>query len=530
MTDRLEVDRVLILDDEEPLLRLLARLVVKVGGTPVLATTCAEARELLAENAFACVLLDKNLPDGNGLDLLPQLKESRSHPDVLVLTAHAEMSSAIFALRCGAADYLVKPFSTTLVLHRLEQIFDKRRLLEERTRLQAQLMRADRMAALGTLAAGVAHEIKNPLSFMSLGLDALETELPRLRALAAQLRTSALAGLAEELESALAAFDKRLQPVRTGVDRMARLAGDLKDYARGGHEDPAEVDLRGVVKTVVAMARGQLERKAQLVVELDEVPPVMAVASRLEQVLLNLTVNAFQALDDRGENQIRITTRTDPEGDAVLEVRDTGRGIPGAVLHRIFEPFFTTKPAGEGTGLGLSISHEIVSALGGAMEVESVASQGALFRVRLPRLGRSSVSGIKVPADEPAAPRTRILVVDDEPTVARMLQDALGAEHDVVSLTTARTALQQLTVGAQYDVIVCDLMMPEMTGMDLHQELQRVAPAMAKRMLFLTGAADARNVRAFLNRVDNVYLEKPFHLEELRQRIADLMSPVPTLN
>jgi CheY-like chemotaxis protein len=202
-----------------------------------------------------------------------------------------------------------------------------------------------------------------------------------------------------------------------------------------------------------------------------------------------------------------------------VEVRDTGRGISRADLGRIFEPFFTTKPVGVGTGLGLSVCHGIVTSLGGEITVESTVGQGAAFRVALPPAGAGDPQAT-VAAPEPertaAVPGARVLVVDDDPLVGAAVRRALARDHHVTVVESGGAALARIREGARYDVILCDLMMPVMTGIELHAQLTELDERQAERMVFATGGAFTPAARAFLDRVSHACMEKPFELRELR--------------
>jgi CheY-like chemotaxis protein len=240
-------------------------------------------------------------------------------------------------------------------------------------------------------------------------------------------------------------------------------------------------------------------------------------------VFLNLLINAAHAIPEGAadRHRIRVATSTGEDGGAVIEIEDTGEGIAAARLERIFDPFFTTKPIGVGTGLGLSICRNLVRAMGGEIEVESVPERGSLFRVRLP-----AAAGEDRPAPSltPAAPsrRGRILAVDDEPLVANAIRRALAREYEVVTETSPRAALD-LAARGSFDVVICDLMMPEMTGMDFFSELSAVAPDLSERVLFLSGGAFTPAARAFLERARNPCMEKPFDTEQLRAMVRGLM-------
>ena len=208
----------------------------------------------------------------------------------------------------------------------------------------------------------------------------------------------------------------------------------------------------------------------------------------------------------------------------IVEVSDTGCGIPPAERAKLFEPFFTTKPAGQGTGLGLAICQRIVEAHGGRIEVESEPGRGSTFRVFLPTAAAATPERVEAPATEVAPGRRgRILVVDDELLLCRLMERALAAEHEVVTCTRARDALTRIVAGERFDLLFCDLMMPEMTGMELHQALDEAAPDQAERTIFLTGGAFTPGAGEFLARVPNPRLEKPFDLRSLRALVRALL-------
>jgi CheY-like chemotaxis protein/anti-sigma regulatory factor (Ser/Thr protein kinase) len=286
------------------------------------------------------------------------------------------------------------------------------------------------------------------------------------------------------------------------------------------------VDLRRLAESSIHLAAHELSRRARVVRDLGPVPPVRANEARIGQVLLNLLVNAAQALPEDGAagHEVRISTRTDAAGRAVVVVSDTGPGIPPELRGRIFEPFFTTKPQGVGTGLGLWISRNIVAAAGGTLEVESVAGAGATFQVVLPPAPAAERCTAPPRAEEPPTPRTRVLVVDDDALVANSIRRALVRDHEVVVETSARAALARVAGGERFGAIVCDLMMPEMNGMELHAELRRVSPETGARVVFVTGGAYARDAREYLEAVPNPRLEKPFDAESLRAAIRGVVA------
>ncbi len=390
--------------------------------------------------------------------------------------------------------------------------------ITERRQMQATLVASDRLASMGSLAAGIAHEINNPLAYVIANLSLLREKLPALAAAAGDLCVSEV--------------DEILGDMAEGADRVRRVVRDLKVFSRSDEIETGPVELHPLLEFAINMAFTEIRHRARLVKDYgQDVPAVEGNRAKLGQVFLNLLVNAAQSIreGDVDRNEIRIVTRRDPLGRAVVEVHDTGQGIPADSLSRVFVPFFTTKAIGVGTGLGLSISQGIVSALGGCISVKSEVGRGTVFTVVLgsalsaPVSPRRSVSGLQV-----VMTRGRVLVVDDDPLVAKALRRLLESEHHVVTVTSGRAALAHLSSAETVDVILCDLMMPEMTGMDLHDELARLRPADAEKMVFVSGGAFTSRARDFLEDVPNERVEKPFDIGAVRALVRRLVGSART--
>ncbi|MCP3103755.1 PAS domain S-box protein [Myxococcus sp. K15C18031901] len=381
----------------------------------------------------------------------------------------------------------------------------------ERKQLQAHLVVADRLASVGTLGAGVAHEINNPLAYMLVNLHLVREGLEKLES---QVPAAAIASL-----------QQLVRETTEGAERIATIVRDLKVFARGEQEVRLmPVDVRRAVELACKMADNVIRHRARLVTEFEPVAPVEASESRLCQVFLNLLLNAAQAIpEDRTpelEHEIRVVIRSGERGRVLVEVKDSGVGMTPEVMDRIFDPFFTTKPVGVGTGLGLSICHGIIESMGGSIHVESEPGQGSTFRVVL----RAATRELEVvPRMTPAVhvnARARILVVDDEPNVTLALQRSLAADHEVATANSAQAALRLLNDGVRFDLILCDVMMPGMTGMDLYHELGRSVPDQAGRMVFMTGGAFTPRTVSFLREVPNLKISKPLDLTQLRELVG----------
>jgi PAS domain S-box-containing protein len=381
----------------------------------------------------------------------------------------------------------------------------------ERRAMQAQLLAASRMASVGTLAAGVAHEINNPLAFINANLVWLRDQL--------EARRPALgdAGFEE--------LDAVVTESRLGIERISNIVRDLKAFSSVETEDaPTPVDVRKVLTFAAKMADKELRQRARVVMELQDVPPVLGSEGRLGQVFLDLLLNAAQAIPDgaAASNEVHIRCfRRDRM--VVVEVADTGAGIPTELQARIFDPFFTTKPLGEGTGLGLAVCDGIIRALGGELAVRSEVGRGSTFTVSLPAQLPSLVAAGALPGAQAGRQGVRVLVVDDEPFICSAIQRLLRRDHVVTTVTSAREALALVREGQRFDVILSDLMMPEMSGEDLLVALREAAPDQARRLVIMTGGAFTPRSEDFLRTLDLPHLTKPLTLESLRAGIRQAL-------
>jgi PAS domain S-box-containing protein len=388
--------------------------------------------------------------------------------------------------------------------------------------MERQIEVADRMAALGAMAAGVAHEINEPMTDV---LANLELALHALPGHAQDVRDA----LGVPAAARLAKIHNALEQARLAAMRSAKTVADLGTFARTDEGKLRSVDVRRSIDWALHVTDGELRATAHLVTDFQPMPPVLAEEMRLGQVFANLLLNAAQSITpgEVAHNEIRVSTRTDERGDAVIEIADTGRGMAPAVLRRIFEPFFTTHHSGPGAGLGLFTCHGVIRSLGGEIRVESEPGRGSLFQVHLPRVAAAARRSAAQP--RPAdAERIRVLAIDDEPAVRRELQRTLSGDHAVTAVASAREALSLIRGGERYEAIFCDLMMPEMNGMDFFGVLRTQCPEQAARVIFLSGGAFTTRAAEFLRSVTNEAVEKPFDPGAVRQAVAHVMgSPHP---
>jgi signal transduction histidine kinase len=476
-------------------------------------TGCADGREALdwlRTGRPDLILLDLDMPTVDCLQFRAAQKQDPTLSHIPVIALGDDGAAAIHA-----DAHLKMPFDTEMLVATIGDLL----LAREHHELQAHLALTDRLTSLGTLAAGVAHEINNPLAYVLLEIDFARAELADL------LGDSG---------------GDRGRKVSLALDRVSEGAGGIRDIVRGlktfsrpESATLASLDVARVLEAALGMIEHELRHTARLVRQIEPVPRVFVNEGRLGQVFLNLLLNALQALPEgRAEqNEIRVVVRSPTAERVVVEVHDNGAGIEERVLARIFEPFFTTKPVGVGTGLGLSICHGIVTSFGGTLSLESEPGHGSVFRVELPAAAPTAtvpLSSVPPPAPSSRPPTAggRILVIDDEPAVGLSLVRLLASEGVVVAVGSAREALERIESGERFDVLLCDLMMPGMDAQGLHDELCKIAPTQAKRMIFMTGGAFTARSRDFLERVPNARVDKPFDVGRLRALVRSQAAAV----
>jgi signal transduction histidine kinase/CheY-like chemotaxis protein len=376
------------------------------------------------------------------------------------------------------------------------------RNMTQENRNRERLAFSERLASLGTMAAGVAHELNSPLTFVMLGLEWLERQLTLLE--------QPSAGPAPKP----AALSERVREVLESAHRIQRIVRDLKGFTRPEEAHASLIDIPSAIDGALSLAAAELRYRARIEKSYEPSPPVFGNQARLGQVFLNLLVNAAHALpeDRSAENVIRVRSFRAEDGRVAVEISDTGAGISREHLPHLFEPFFTTKPVGHGTGLGLWICHEIVTELGGEIQVESEVGVGSTFRVLLPLGSPRSSPSTPPPPPTPSPPRARILVIDDEPNLAMTLAHLLD-EHTVEVALGGANALEKLAEDADFDLILCDLMMPGTNGMDVYASATASFPFLASRFVFMTGGAFTPRAKAFLAETSLPRLEKPFRIE-----------------
>jgi signal transduction histidine kinase len=492
---------VLIVEDDRAIREPLSVLLRGEGYRVSLAENGKEAlRKLRTEPSPDIIVLDLRMPVMDGWEFRAIQQQDPVLGLIPVIAISADGSAQ--AVTMSADAYLRKPLDPSDLLQTIDGILRE----QEWQAMSSRLEEAENLASLGRVAAAVGHEINNPLAFVVLNLD---HSLAQLRAMG---------------NGSLTTVTEMLETCQAGLERIRRTVGNLQRLSRTDDEIRDSVEVGKVLDQAIAMAWNQIRHRARFVTKLDDIPPIHGNAGALEQVFLNLLVNAVQAIPEgqAEQNEIRITARA--EGSNVMvEIRDTGAGIAPDLQPRVFEPFFTTKPAGVGTGLGLFISRQTVTDHGGRIEIESEIGKGTAFRVFLPAdlpPADTVPSWQDAPAPalvgSAATRRGRVLVIDDEPAIGAAIRAALAEEHDVVVAHRASEAFARLDEGQSFDLVLCDLVMPDIGGPEVHSTIAARWPKLIARMVFMTGGAFTAASGDFIERVRPYVFSKPFRLDELR--------------
>jgi len=371
---------------------------------------------------------------------------------------------------------------------------ERRRAMSE-----AQMLKSGRLVSIGTLAAGVAHEINNPLAYVMGNLQYITRELKTLVDDPAELR-------------------QILDEASLGAERIRIIMRDLRLFSRADDEEHrAALDIHRALDSAVNLTRNEVSHRAQLFKDYGKTPPVLGNEARLSQVFVNLLINAAQAIPEGRSTRNEIRIRTGHElGMAYVEIKDTGGGISKENLDRIFDPFYTTKDVGEGTGLGLSICQGLIDAMDGEIHVESQEGMGTIVRVTMPLAEpeKQAPIGFEQTSMETSLRPAHIMLIDDEEPVARSLARLLGRHHVTIA-TSGRKALELLHDQGPFDLVLCDLMLPDVNGVEIYYRVRDADPAMAARFVFMTGGAFTSATRSFVETTTNPVVQKPFDLPHI---------------
>jgi PAS domain S-box-containing protein len=374
---------------------------------------------------------------------------------------------------------------------------------------------SERLASVATLGAGVASQIDNPMTCVTTYLELLADHISKLG--------DGHGEQSEPVETMKALVGGAME----GAGRVAAVVERMHMLSRAEERRRTPLDVAEVVDAAVDAVQGELRNRARLVKTYGTSPTVVADEASLQQVFMDLLVNAARAITAGHPEDNEVSVSVGREGErAVVRIRDTGPGMGPETQQRIFDPFFSTRPSGSSPGLGLSICDRIVSELGGEISIESKPGAGTSVRVALParatKAGPFAANAARPFPLKTRRTRGRVLLVDDDPATGEELQRALS-DHDVSVAQTADAALEYFASGVRFDAIVCSLSLPGMTGMDLYEQVILRTPELCRRMVFLRGGVPSRDASDFLERIPNRRLDKPCDASALLDAVAPLL-------
>ncbi len=482
------------------------------------------------------IVLERFMPDTAGVDACRRLGAEERPPDTpAILPANRGQRLEKEAPAGLVAQRTREPEQELAECKRAE-----RALETEREALRASMAQSDRLATMGMLAAGVAHEINNPLTYVLYNIESVLDDLPKLaESLSGCHAEAAVRRGADDVAAARADDPHRFNPpsfedaigllrgALDGMERIKQIARSLGTFSRVESTKVSPVDVRRAAEHAIAMAFNEIKYRARLVKDFTAVSPVLASEGKLAQVFLNLLINAAHSIDEGHVERNEIRVRTFTSDDQVcIEVSDTGKGIAPEHQGRIFEPFFTTKNAGVGSGLGLSICKNIVTDCGGEIRIASEPGKGTRVLITLPPMpsdSRVPRPAFPDPAPDPPRMRGRILIVDDEAGIRGMVARMLEGEHEVLAVASGEEAQLLLEKDRRFDLVFCDLMMPRLSGMELHAWLALRDPILSEQVVFMTGGAFTPAASQYLADVKNLRLEKPFDTASLRRLAGEFV-------
>lgn len=468
-------------------------------------------------------------------------RERAFHPNLNLVrkdgtTFSAELRATIFEA-AESRFLLLVVRDVSLRVEREEELSRAYRTLRD---TQARLVHSGKLAAIGQIAGGVAHEVSNPATFIMTNSRVLREHIAILRAKFAKLRRLAErtdanfeetrialdALLADgEADALLREANEMIDDNLAGIERIASIIAGLRTFSRIEQDDVREVGVNELVDVACNLAYAEIRHRARLIKELRRLPPVAAEPGKLAQVFTTLLVTAAQSIEEgaAGENEIRVSTALD--GDfVVVTVQDSGAVIPEEVRKSLFQPSEADRASDQSAGIGLALCSEIVRLHGGTIEFEALPGRGNRFEVRLLAARPQSTHPVIVPpraVRPPSGKRARILVIDDDVGVLRAYGRMLSTRHDVVLAGGGKQGLIVLEQDADFDVILCDVMMPEVDGPMVYEALVERSPELVQRVVFCSGGAFTPRAKQFLASVANPFLSKPIDARALEKLIDD---------
>ena len=477
--------------------------------------TLAEARERLTLRDYELILLDANLPDASYPETLDEMLKYADDIPVVMLTGVEDPELGREVVSRGVQDWIPKQDLNPRLLQRaLLHTLERRR----RQQLEQQMVHNDKLASLGKLVAGVAHEINNPTTFILLNQHVAAKDLQQLRE---AVTTPAELELIDRIHG-------NLNDNISGMYIIRDLVRNLSSLSRDERCSVETIDLNEVIRQACALAAATISRRATLVMALDELPLLQANRNRFTQLVLNLLTNAAHAIERGSPKDNRITVRTYCVDDAIhLVIIDTGVGIPPRNQRKIFEPFYTTRSKEKGTGLGLTIVSDTVRLHGGRIDVASTVGEGTRIHIVVPLespLASTPQSATPI-SPRTDGPRRRLLLIDDEVLLTQAMLPFLEEAFEVVCVNDGVLALQMMESAGSYDLILCDLIMPDVDGVTLFESLND-SPELQRRFVFMTGGTFTDRAREFVQQLPRPVLRKPLAPDALLAQLIGVLRSI----
>lgn len=555
-----ESARILLIDDSLISLAVIGDKLEEWGHQVTTADCGHDGLIAFDEQKHDLVISDMMMPDMDGIAVLHELQKCSPNVIVVMLSSYSQLDVVLKAMRLGAFDYVIKDerldtlqgaiqramkqqqlqrencellqelhdmndmLETKVSERTLELERTNRKLTLERAELeralnalnetQSQLVHAEKMASIGVLTAGVAHEINNPLAFLLPNFACLETHCQRL--------------LGDDIEDQVETsreIDELIHECREGLQRIGDIVKELSFFSRRGDSSSRRLNVLRLVESVFKLLSNQVCH-VSLRADLEPDVEVCADPGQMRQVFLNLLINAVHAIPENAGGEVTVMATV--HGDQVkIAVRDNGVGIKPDDKSRVFDPFFTTKPVGQGTGMGLAITRQLVERMGGEISIESDLGQGTTIFIALPKWSGGLDSIVEELQSRrttipPAAERSKILILDDEQSLLNSFRRILSQHYEVVGYRRGALALEWLDKTGSPDVILCDLIMPEMSGIEFYESVCEQHADLAERFVFITGGTVTLEAQRFVESCGLPVIKKPFDMMELVSTVDEI--------
>lgn len=500
--------KVLLIEDNPGDARLIREMLAEAKGTQIEfehRDSLRQGLEHLTREDIDLLLLDLSLPDGQGIDVCMKATAQAPHVPIVVLTGLDDETIAVKALNIGAQDYLVKgQVDSRLLLRSIRYAIERKQAEQRENRLHQELQMNSHLASVGRMAAGIAHEINNPL-----------------------VGVIGFASILKDKEDLPEQVKEDIDQIFTHAQRVASITNRMLAFARHYKPERESVNINEIIETTLDLRRYELEKNnIDLITGLTaDLPETVADAGQLQQVFLNIILNAESAMTaSHGKGTLSIKTEKEKDRIRIL-ISDDGEGISKENLDKIFDPFFTTREVGQGTGLGLSVCHGIITEHAGTINVESTRHQGSCFVITLPVITLSEYVAVSCPEREITGHQSimKVLIVDDEPMICQVLSRMLEDKgYETEKVDDAEKAIEMIK-SHDFDIILVDIRMPEINGYEFYNHIRATENQLANRIIFITGDVMNTDTIEFIENNNVPFLAKPFSQEKLYEAINHII-------